>query len=162
MSREVCLVTGVGPGTGKALVERFAQTYDVAMLARNTERLNEIEQATVNTKAYTCDVSDTKQLKATLQQVRTELGAPSIVIHNAVGGAFGDFVRRPPGSRRRGRRGFAWRSPASIRCSRSIGRCAWRVAVRGPSDRDREVVKSDGLDVRRSSVFPPRSSVRPE
>ncbi len=96
MSREVCLVTGVGPGTGRALVERFAQTYDVAMLARNTERLNEIEQATVNTKAYTCDVSDTKQLKATLQQVRTELGAPSIVIHNAVGGAFGDFLSIDP------------------------------------------------------------------
>ena len=96
MSREVCLVTGVGPGTGRALVERFAQTYDVAMLARNTERLNEIEQATVNTKAYTCDVSDTEQLKATLQQVRTELGAPSIVIHNAVGGAFGDFLSIDP------------------------------------------------------------------
>ncbi|MCZ6659177.1 MAG: SDR family NAD(P)-dependent oxidoreductase [Gammaproteobacteria bacterium] len=96
MSREVCLVTGVGPGTGRALVERFAQTYDVAMLARNTERLNEIEQATVNTKAYTCDVSETEQLKATLQQVRTELGAPSIVIHNAVGGAFGDFLSIDP------------------------------------------------------------------
>ncbi len=96
MSREVCLVTGVGPGTGRALVERFAQTYDVAMLARSTERLNEIEQAIANTKAYTCDVSETEQLKATLQQVRTELGAPSIVIHNAVGGAFGDFLSIDP------------------------------------------------------------------
>ena len=96
MSREVCLVTGVGPGTGRALVERFAQTYDVAMLARSTERLNEIEQAIANTKAYPCDVSDTEQLKATLKRVRTELGAPSIVIHNAVGGAFGDFLSIDP------------------------------------------------------------------
>ena len=96
MSREVCLVTGVGPGTGKALVERFAQTYDVAMLARSTERLNEIEQTIANTKAYPCDVSDTEQLKATLKRVRTELGAPSIVIHNAVGGAFGDFLSIDP------------------------------------------------------------------
>ena len=48
MSQDVCLVTGVGPGTGKALVERFAQGYRVAMLARNAQRLEEIEGATPN------------------------------------------------------------------------------------------------------------------
>ncbi len=96
MSREVCLVTGVGPGTGKALVERFAQTYDVAMLARNAERLAEIEQATAHTKAYACDVSDTEQLQDVLASVRADLGAPSIVIHNAVGGAFGNFLAIEP------------------------------------------------------------------
>lgn len=96
MSREVCLVTGVGPGTGKALVERFAQSYDVAMLARNADRLTEIERATANTKAYACDVSNTEQLQVTLAGVRADLGAPSIVIHNAVGGAFGNFLAIEP------------------------------------------------------------------
>ena len=32
MSR-VCLVTGVGPGTGRAIVERFSDGYQVAMIA---------------------------------------------------------------------------------------------------------------------------------
>jgi NADP-dependent 3-hydroxy acid dehydrogenase YdfG len=42
--RKVCLVTGVGPGTGAALVRRFAQDgYAVAMLARSAERLEELE-----------------------------------------------------------------------------------------------------------------------
>ena len=36
MSERVCLVTGVGPGTGAALARRFAAGgYRVAMLARN-------------------------------------------------------------------------------------------------------------------------------
>ena len=36
----VCLITGVGPGTGSALVRRFIEGgYRVAMLARNEERL---------------------------------------------------------------------------------------------------------------------------
>ena len=34
----VCLVAGVGPGTGKALVERFAEGYQVAMLVRSAHQ----------------------------------------------------------------------------------------------------------------------------
>ena len=58
MSRKVCVVTGVGPGTGRALAERFAEGYEVAMLARNAERLEEIAAATEHTHAYPCDVRD--------------------------------------------------------------------------------------------------------
>lgn len=40
MSRPVAVVTGVGPGTGGAIVRRLAAGgYDVAMLARDRERL---------------------------------------------------------------------------------------------------------------------------
>ena len=42
---DVVLVTGVGPGTGKAVVERFAGAgYVVAMLARTEQRLIEIKE----------------------------------------------------------------------------------------------------------------------
>ena len=37
---EVCIITGVGPGTGSALVRRFAaEGYQVAMIARDEQRL---------------------------------------------------------------------------------------------------------------------------
>src|SRR4030095_10894356 len=40
MAERVCVVTGVGPGTGAALVRRFADDgYRVAMLARDRVRL---------------------------------------------------------------------------------------------------------------------------
>ena len=96
MGQEICLITGVGPGTGKALVERFANAYQVAMLARNRERLQGIEEAVPNTKGYPCDVADPEQLQTTLAVVKAELGAPSVVIHNAVGGTFGNFLSIDP------------------------------------------------------------------
>src|ERR1700674_3868832 len=86
----VAIVTGVGPGTGAAIARRFAQgEYAVAMLARNRERLALLERELPGARAYPCDVTDETQLDATIEAVRTELGAPTVLIHNAVGGAFG-------------------------------------------------------------------------
>lgn len=96
MSEKVCLVTGVGPGTGAACVRRFAQDYQVAMLARSEDRLNSIADQTPNTHAYPCDVTDTAALLDTLARVGDELGAPDMVVHNAVGGAFGSFLEIDP------------------------------------------------------------------
>ena len=92
----IALVTGVGPGTGSAIVRRFAGDYRVAMLARNAERLKELEQGVPNTHAYPCDVADADALAATVEHVHVELGLPDVVIHNAVGGAFGDFLSIEP------------------------------------------------------------------
>ena len=96
MSKGVCLVTGVGPGTGAAVVRRFAEEYDVAMLARNAERLSELESEIGNAKSYPCDVTDSGRLEEVVGQIRNELGHPDIVVHNAVGGAFGDFLDIDP------------------------------------------------------------------
>ena len=92
----VCLVTGVGPGTGQAIARRFAGDYEVAMIARNTERLDAIVASTQNTHAYPCDVTDTAALTDTLASIKAQLGAPNVVVHNAVGGAFGDFTTIDP------------------------------------------------------------------
>lgn len=99
---EVVLVTGVGPGTGKSIVERFAAAgYCVAMLARSQERLTQIASATPNTHAFVCDVADEAALAETLLTIRASLGAPNIVVHNAVGAERGTYAEVDPQNMRR-------------------------------------------------------------
>ena len=93
----VALITGVGPGTGAALARRFAAGgYAVAMLARNSERLTALATTLTNTRAYVCDVSDPAQIDLALASIRAELGEPEVLIHNAVGGSFGNFLEIDP------------------------------------------------------------------
>jgi short-subunit dehydrogenase len=93
----VAIVTGVGPGTGAAIARRFARGgYAVAMLARNRERLVALETELTNTRAYPCDVTDKVQLDATIDAIQTDLGTPKVLVHNAVGGAFGNFMDIDP------------------------------------------------------------------
>lgn len=97
MSRKRALVTGVGPGTGAALVRRFAEGgYDVAMIARNEERLLQLAREVGHAKAYPADVTDTAGFDRTLDRIFTEFGPPDVVIHNAVGGVFGNFMQIEP------------------------------------------------------------------
>jgi NAD(P)-dependent dehydrogenase (short-subunit alcohol dehydrogenase family) len=97
MSERVCIVTGVGPGTGTALSRRFAAGgYRVAMLARTEERLRALEGEIDGSRGYVCDVSDPAAVGATVNRVRSELGTPSVLIHNAVGGSFGTFLDIDP------------------------------------------------------------------
>jgi len=93
----VALVTGVGPGTGAAIVRRFVQGgYAVAMLARNRERLLLLQHEIADSHAYPCDVTDEAQLDSTIAAIRADLGTPLVLIHNAVGGAFGSFMEIEP------------------------------------------------------------------
>jgi NAD(P)-dependent dehydrogenase (short-subunit alcohol dehydrogenase family) len=91
------LVSGVGPGTGKAIVQRFANGgYRVAMLARNRQRLEALEKEIPNTLGVVCDVADEHQVEAAAAAVRSRLGPPEVLIHNAVGGSFGNFLDVDP------------------------------------------------------------------
>src|SRR5262245_17380199 len=97
MTDKVCLVTGVGGATGAAISRRFAQDgYRVAMLARNQERLEALQQEIAGSKAYVCDVGDLAALTATITAVRAECGQPSVVVHNAVSATFGSFLEADP------------------------------------------------------------------
>jgi len=97
MSERVCVVTGVGPGTGAALARRFAADgYRVAILARDAERLSKLAAEIPGTAAFPVDVSDLVALRATLARVGAELGAPSVLLHNAVAGGFGTFESVTP------------------------------------------------------------------
>jgi short-subunit dehydrogenase len=96
-SRKICVITGVGPGTGSALARRFTRGgYRVALLARNEERLHKLQSELEGAMGYRCDVSDPSQVESTVDRIERDLGAPSILIHNAVGGAFGSFLEIDP------------------------------------------------------------------
>lgn len=87
-TKPLALVTGVGPGTGASIARRFsAGGYRVAMLARDTDRLAALEAEIADSIGIACDVSDPDALARVVAQV----GNPKVVVHNAVGGAFGTF-----------------------------------------------------------------------
>ena len=89
----LALITGVGPGTGTALVRRFAEAgYQVAMIARDAKRLAELEAQIPGAFAMPCDVTDTHALR----QVIDKIGTPKVVVHNAVGGSFAPFQEIDP------------------------------------------------------------------
>lgn len=91
--KPLALITGVGPGTGSALVRRFARGgYRVAMLARDAERLAALEAEIPDAFAVVCDVTDPAALAAAV----AKMGAPKVVVHNAVGGAFASFLNTDP------------------------------------------------------------------
>jgi NAD(P)-dependent dehydrogenase (short-subunit alcohol dehydrogenase family) len=93
----LAIVTGVGPGTGSALVRRFAKGgFRVAMLARDRARLQDLQSEVANSKAFPCDVADSNALQAVLEQIDRSFGVPKVVVHNAVGGAFGSFTEIDP------------------------------------------------------------------
>ena len=97
MTDPVCVISGVGPGTGSALARRFATGgHRVAMLARNPQRLAELERELPDSKGYPCDVSDAAQVEATADLIERDLGVPTTLVHNAVGGAFGSFLEIDP------------------------------------------------------------------
>lgn len=96
--KPLAIVTGVGPGTGSALVRRFAAGgYRVAMIARNAERLQALESDIPDSMAVACDVTDASALEAAVDR----LGVPKVVVHNAVGGAFGSFLDIDPDNLKR-------------------------------------------------------------
>lgn len=97
MSKKRLLITGVGPGTGSAIVRRFVDGgYDVAMIARSEERLKKIESEIGGAKGFPVDVTDTSKFDDTLDRVFADFGSPHVVIHNAIGGAFGNFMQIDP------------------------------------------------------------------
>ncbi len=97
MAEPVCVISGVGPGTGTALVRRFASGgYRVAMLARNADRLADLARKVPAARAFVCDVSDQAAVDLAIASVERELGAPSVLIHNAVGGGWGTFMEIDP------------------------------------------------------------------
>ncbi|MEO0828172.1 MAG: SDR family NAD(P)-dependent oxidoreductase [Cyanobacteria bacterium J06639_16] len=96
-TKPICLITGVGEGTGSAIARRFVQGgYQVAMIARDRDRLQKLGHEMADAKAYVCDVGDLDALLVTLDRICVDMGTPSVMVHNAVSATFGTFLDADP------------------------------------------------------------------
>lgn len=92
-STKICLVTGIGPGLGSAYAERFAEGgYRVALLGRTREKLERFAEEIPGSLPVVCDVSEAASVRQAFETVRSELGEPSVVVHNAGSGVFKGFL----------------------------------------------------------------------
>ncbi|MGW0163012.1 SDR family oxidoreductase [Mycobacterium sp. NPDC003323] len=88
LAGRIAVVTGASSGIGEATAERFAELgAKVALLARRTERLDEIADR-INTKGGTAlavptDVTDRAAVHAAAERIATELGPVDLVFANA-------------------------------------------------------------------------------
>jgi NAD(P)-dependent dehydrogenase (short-subunit alcohol dehydrogenase family) len=90
MSKPVCVVVGVGSGLGGALVRRYAaEGYAVAAVSRTLENSG---SAGVDCLALSCDATDADQVSTTIDQIRTEIGTPEVLMYNAGGGVRGTIA----------------------------------------------------------------------
>jgi NAD(P)-dependent dehydrogenase (short-subunit alcohol dehydrogenase family) len=93
----IAVVTGVGPGTGSAIVRRFsAGGFRVIALARSPDRIAALARELPDTHALTCDVSSQSEVADAVAQIRKSYGSPNVLIHNAVGGGWGTFLEIDP------------------------------------------------------------------
>jgi short-subunit dehydrogenase len=86
------LLVGAGPGLGLAVARRFAVGgYRVTLVARSTDKLADLAGSLSDTGAgigtIEADASDPEGLGARLTELYRGLGAPGVIIYNAVMGA---------------------------------------------------------------------------
>lgn len=92
----MCVVVGVGAGTGASIARRFGKGYRVALVARNERNLQEFQKEIPRSKAYPCDVSDQTQFETVMAQIKAEMGPPHIAVYNAAKGSFKNFLELHP------------------------------------------------------------------
>jgi NAD(P)-dependent dehydrogenase (short-subunit alcohol dehydrogenase family) len=93
--KPICVITGVGPGTGSALVRKFSERYRVAMIARDESRLAALVEEVPDSMAFPCNVADADAFEQTIRNIQAQ-GHTQVVIHNAVRGGVGDVLSIEP------------------------------------------------------------------
>ncbi|KAJ2850892.1 hypothetical protein IWW36_001518 [Coemansia brasiliensis] len=79
-SKQVVVLTGGAHGIGLCLLHKLtAAGAQVAVI----DILDAPKQLSENVSFYKCDLSDSQQLDATLDQIEAKLGAPTMLINNA-------------------------------------------------------------------------------
>lgn len=92
----VAVVTGASRGIGAAIATELSrQGFEVALLSRDTALLTRLQEqlAVAGGRAwpFVCDISNGKDVEATLEKLEAKLGVPRVLVNNA--GAGGPFHR---------------------------------------------------------------------
>ncbi len=91
MTKPVCAIIGIGPGNGEAFARKFAQEgYQVALLSRNEDYLQGLENQIPGTKAYGFDASDAASAERVFPTIKSDLGPIDTLLYNAGSGVFGN------------------------------------------------------------------------
>ncbi|WP_127116161.1 SDR family NAD(P)-dependent oxidoreductase [Shimia sediminis] len=84
MSKPVCAIFGVGPGNGMAFARKFtAAGYATALCARSTDAMAGAAADLDDARGFTCDVSDTASVTATITAITDQMGPIDTLIFNA-------------------------------------------------------------------------------
>lgn len=88
LTGKVAVVTGASSGLGVEFARALAnQGADIAILARREEKLKEvrkeIEGLGVSCRYYVCDVTETDQIRKTVEQIEKDFGKIDILVNNA-------------------------------------------------------------------------------
>ena len=90
LHKPVCVVAGVGPSNGEALVRVFAEAgHSVAMLARRPEKLQRLAASMNDVHGFPCDLTDEASLHAAFKAIEAKLGLVETFIYNAGKGIWG-------------------------------------------------------------------------
>lgn len=82
-----CVVAGVGPGNGASFARRFSSAgYQVALLSRNEEYLDQLCVEIANSHGIGCDVQDPATVRKAFDRVHETLGPIDVLIYNAGAG----------------------------------------------------------------------------
>ena len=79
----VAVITGVGPGLGAALARRFAREgFSLALIARSRLFIDQLADELPSALSLIADVSKPAEIISAIKEVRKELGAIGVLIHN--------------------------------------------------------------------------------
>ena len=82
------VITGASSGIGRGVAERFlADGWNVALLARRADKLEEVARGQANALACPCDVTDEAQVDAAFDATVARFGRVDVLFNNA--GIFG-------------------------------------------------------------------------
>lgn len=97
ITKALAIIAGVGAGTGAAVAKRFAQEYNVVLLARSTSSLDpvvqEIQSLGGNAFGIPTDISDAKSVDEAFKQIAAKY--PGTAVSAAVFNASAGLIRKP-------------------------------------------------------------------
>lgn len=89
LNKPVCVIVGVGPGNGDAFARHFSLAgYQVALLSRSTDFTSALAKEIVDSKAYSCDVTNEVSINDTFDTIRNDMGEVNTLIFNPGAGVW--------------------------------------------------------------------------